>query len=194
VATLSDSVQIGAEDGDDHARLDALSQEDQECGGHGEVSGFPDEVPQIRLQAGRWPPGACESSCGAAVAPGSGNSRNRSFPKTVITDIVKVGVKVPRDLNSSIGPVTVPEGQRRLDGRSARMTSLSARGVPKGDTQAHVAEMCWIEISPDTISRINVIQHRLSGRTHLAARFTLVDAVLEDLPKGHVPIHRWLLR
>ena len=46
----------------------------------------------------------------AAAGRGSGNSRNGSYPKTVTTEIGKVGLRVPRDRNASFDPVTVPQG------------------------------------------------------------------------------------
>ena len=85
---------------------------------------------------------------------GSGNSRNGSYAKTVTTDIGEVGLRVPRDRNASFDPRTVPKGQRRLDGLSAQVISLYAKGMTTGDIQAHLAEMYGTDISRDTISRI----------------------------------------
>jgi putative transposase len=93
---------------------------------------------------------------------GSGNSRNGSYAKTVTTDIGKVGLRVPRDRNASFEPASVPKGQRRLDGLSAQVISLYAKGLSTGDIQAHLLEIYGTEISRDTISRIT-------------------DAVLEDM-------------
>src|SRR6516165_11191805 len=85
---------------------------------------------------------------------GSGNSRNGSYPKTVTTDIGKVDLRVPRDRNGSFDPVTVPKGQRRMDGLSGQVISLYAKGMSTGDIQAHLGEIYGTEISRDTISRI----------------------------------------
>src|SRR5438270_10202691 len=60
----------------------------------------------------------------AAEGRGSGNSPNGSYPKTVTTDIGKVSLRVPRDRNATFEPVTVPKGQRRLDGLSSQVISL----------------------------------------------------------------------
>ena len=49
----------------------------------------------------------------AAGGRGSGNSRNGHYPKTVTTEVGKVGLRVPRDRNASFAPVTVRKGQRR---------------------------------------------------------------------------------
>ena len=43
----------------------------------------------------------------AAEGRGSGNSRNGSYPKTVITDVGPVEVLMPRDRNATFEPVTV---------------------------------------------------------------------------------------
>jgi transposase-like protein len=48
----------------------------------------------------------------ASRGPGSGNSHNGRYPKTVTTDIGKVELRVPRDRNASVQPVTVRKGQR----------------------------------------------------------------------------------
>ncbi len=98
----------------------------------------------------------------AVEGRGSGNSRNGSYPKTVTTDVGKVGLRVPRDRNASFEPATVPKGRRRLDGLSTQVISLYAKGMSTGDIQAHLAEMYGTDISRDTISRIT-------------------DAVVEDL-------------
>ena len=98
----------------------------------------------------------------AVEGRGSGNSRNGSYSKSVTTDIGKVDLRVPRDRNGSFEPVSVPKGQRRLDGLSSQVISLYARGMSTGDIQGHLAEMYGTEVSRDTISRIT-------------------DAVLEDL-------------
>jgi transposase-like protein len=84
----------------------------------------------------------------------SGNSRNGSYPKTVTTEIGQVRLDVPRDRNASFEPVTVPKGQRRLDGLSGNVISLYAKGMTTGDIQAHLLQIYGTEISRDTISRI----------------------------------------
>ena len=64
---------------------------------------------------------------------GTGNSRNGSYPKTVTTEVGQVRLRVPRDRNASFDPVTVPKGQRRLDGLTGNVVSLYAKGVTTGD-------------------------------------------------------------
>ena len=71
---------------------------------------------------------------------GTGNSRNGSYPKTVTTEVGQVRLRVPRDRNASFDPVTVPKGQRRLDGLTGNVVSLYAKGMTTGDIQAHLAD------------------------------------------------------
>jgi putative transposase len=50
------------------------------------------------------------------VGRGSGNSRNGSTPKTLLTDVGAVDLDVPRDRAGSFEPKIVRKGQTRLDG------------------------------------------------------------------------------
>ncbi|SEB32257.1 Transposase, Mutator family [Rhodococcus koreensis] len=53
----------------------------------------------------------------AAAGRGSGNSRNGSRTKRVLTDACgEVAIEVPRDRNGSFTPQIVPKRQRRLSG------------------------------------------------------------------------------
>ena len=103
----------------------------------------------------------------AVEGRGTGNSRNGSTPKTVTTEIGKVGLRVPRDRDASFDPQTVRKGQRRLDGLTGNVISLYAKGMTTGDIQAHLAEIYDTDISRDTISRITdaVVEDMVAGRT-----------------------------
>src|SRR6201981_1696486 len=52
---------------------------------------------------------------------GSGNSRNGTKPKTVLTDIGAVDLAVPRDRNGTFEPQIVRQGQTSLDGFNERI-------------------------------------------------------------------------
>lgn len=84
----------------------------------------------------------------------SGNSRNGSYPKTVTTEIGAVEVQMPRDRAGTFDPVLVPKGERRLDGLSAQIVSLYAKGLTTGEIRAHLEDIYDTSISRDTISRI----------------------------------------
>jgi putative transposase len=85
---------------------------------------------------------------------GSGNSRNGSSPKTLLTDVGAVDLAVPRDRNGSFDPKIVRKGQTRLDGFNDRIIALYARGMTVRDIRAHLREMYDVEVSPDLISRV----------------------------------------
>ena len=85
---------------------------------------------------------------------GSGNSRNGTRAKTVLTEIGPVQIEVPRDTNGSFDPQIVRKRQRRLGGIDQVILSLSARGLTTGEIAAHFAEVYGASVSKDTISRI----------------------------------------
>jgi putative transposase len=93
---------------------------------------------------------------------GSGNSRNGSTGKTLLTDVGAVDLAVPRDRNGSFDPKIVRKGQTRLEGFNDRIIALYARGMTTRDIRAHLREMYDVDVSPDLISRVT-------------------DAVLEEL-------------
>jgi putative transposase len=85
---------------------------------------------------------------------GSGNSRNGSTPKRLLTEIGKVELEVPRDRAGSFEPQIVRKGQTRLDGFNERIIALYARGMTTRDIRAHLREMYDVDVSPDLISRV----------------------------------------
>src|SRR5215471_2551837 len=85
---------------------------------------------------------------------GSGNSRNGTTLKTVLTDIGAVDLAVPRDRNGSFEPLIVRKGQTRLDGFNERIIALYARGMTTRDIRAHLREIYDVEVSADLISRV----------------------------------------
>jgi putative transposase len=96
------------------------------------------------------------------VGHGSGNSRNGTSPKTLLTDVGAVDVNVPRDRAGTFDPKIVPKGQTRLAGFNDRIISLYARGLTVREVQAHLREIYDVDVSPDLIS-------------------TVTDAVLDEL-------------
>jgi putative transposase len=85
---------------------------------------------------------------------GSGNSRNGTSPKTVLTDIGAVDLAVPRDRNGTFEPQVVRKGQRRLEGFNDWILALYARGMTTRDIRAHLRQMYGVDVSPDLISRV----------------------------------------
>jgi putative transposase len=106
---------------------------------------------------------------------GSGNNRNGTTGKTLLTDIGAVDLAVPRDRNGSFEPQIVRKGQTRLNGFNERIIALYARGMTTRDIRAHLREMYEVDVSPDLISR-------------------LTDAVVEELAEWQArPLDRWHL-
>jgi putative transposase len=85
---------------------------------------------------------------------GSGNSRNGSTPKRLLTEVGPVELAVPRDRAGSFDPKIVRKGQSRLDGFNDRIIALYARGLTTRDIRAHLRELYDVEVSPDLISRV----------------------------------------
>ena len=85
---------------------------------------------------------------------GSGNSRNGTTPKVVLTEAGVIDLDVPRDRNGDFEPVIVPKGTTRLKGFNDRIISLYARGMTVRDVQSHLEEIYGVEVSPDLISKV----------------------------------------
>ena len=85
---------------------------------------------------------------------GSGNSRNGTTAKSLLTDVGAVDLAVPRDRNGSFDPKIVRKGQTRLEGFNERIIALYARGMTTRDIRAHLQEMYGVEVSADLISRV----------------------------------------
>jgi transposase-like protein len=90
----------------------------------------------------------------AVEGRGSGNSRNGTRSKTVLTDIGPVEIEVPRDRNGTFEPQTIRKRQRRLEGVDSIVLSLFARSMTTGEIAAHLAEVYGTEVSRETISKI----------------------------------------
>jgi putative transposase len=86
---------------------------------------------------------------------GSGNVRNGSRPKTVLTEASgHVAIDVPRDRAGTFEPQIVRKRQRRLSGVDEVVLSLYAKGLTTGEISAHFAEVYGASVSKETISRI----------------------------------------
>jgi putative transposase len=91
----------------------------------------------------------------ASPEPGSGNVRNGTRSKTVLTEASgEVGIEVPRDRAGTFEPQIVRKRQRRLTGVDEMVLSLYAKGLTTGEISAHFAEIYGASVSKETISRI----------------------------------------
>ncbi|MEU1981963.1 IS256 family transposase [Nocardia sp. NPDC019395] len=91
---------------------------------------------------------------GDPAGRGTGNSRNGTRSKTVVTDVGPVDIDVPRDREASFEPQIVRKRQRRLNGVENMVLSLSAKGLTHGEISAHLREVYGAEVSKQSISTI----------------------------------------
>lgn len=91
---------------------------------------------------------------GDPAGSGSGNNRNGTTPKTVLTDAGAVPVRVPRDRNGEFEPKLIPKHARRLNGFNDIVLSLVAKGMTARDVQAHLADAYKVDVSPELVSKI----------------------------------------
>ncbi|RQX02273.1 IS256 family transposase [Micromonospora inaquosa] len=123
---------------------------------------------------------------------GSGNVRNGSRSKTVLTDASgQVQIDVPRDRAGTFAPQIVRKRQRRLSGVDEVVLSLYAKGLTTGEIRAHFAEIYGASVSKETISRITdkVIEemtdwsHRPLDEVYAAV---FIDAIVVKVRDGQV--------
>jgi len=91
---------------------------------------------------------------GDPAGRGSGNSRNGTSSKRLLTEDGEVEISVPRDRAGSFEPQLVAKGQTRFDGFDDKILSLYARGMTVREIQGHLSELYGIDVSPDLISRV----------------------------------------
>ncbi|WP_416900838.1 IS256 family transposase [Micromonospora echinospora] len=127
-----------------------------------------------------------------SAGAGSGNIRNGSRPKTVLTDASgPVEINVPRDRAGTFEPRIVRKRQRRLSGVDEVVLSLYAKGLTTGEISAHFAEIYGASVSKETISRITdkVIEemvdwsHRPLDEIYAAV---FIDAIVVKVRDGQV--------
>jgi len=96
------------------------------------------------------------------------NARNGSTPKTLLTEVGEVEIRVPRDRQGSFEPQLVEKHQRRLEGFDDRIIGLYSRGMSVREIQDFFKDAYGADVSTGLIS-------------------TVTDAVLED-------VEAWRLR
>lgn len=91
---------------------------------------------------------------GDPAGRGSGNSRNGTTPKRVLTEIGAVDLDVPRDRNGTFEPKIVPKGATRLKGFNENVIALYAQGMSTRDIRKTLKRFYDVDVSPDLISRV----------------------------------------
>jgi len=91
---------------------------------------------------------------GDPAGRGSGNSRNGTSSKSVLTEEGEIEIEVPRDRAGTFEPVLIAKGQTRFEGFDDKIISLYARGMTVREIQGHLCELYGTEVSPDFISKV----------------------------------------
>ena len=90
----------------------------------------------------------------ADAEAGLANHRNGSSAKTVLTPDGELTLSIPRDRHGRFDPALIAKYRRRFPGFDDKIVALYARGMSTRDIQAHVRELCGVEISPDLVSAV----------------------------------------
>src|SRR5215213_4252074 len=94
-----------------------------------------------------YPPGAAKPEL-------TGNHRNGTSDKTVLTDDGPLPIAVPRDREGTFEPQLIGKHERRFTGFDDKILALYARGLTVREIQAFLAEMYAVDVSPDLISSV----------------------------------------
>ena len=84
----------------------------------------------------------------------SGNSRNGTTPKTLLTEHGEVPVAMPRDRNGSFEPQIVAKGQTHWDGFDEKIIGMYAGGMTVDEIRVFLADLYNVDVSKDFISRV----------------------------------------
>jgi putative transposase len=85
---------------------------------------------------------------------GTGNTRNGTSPKTLITEHGQVPIDAPRDRDGSFEPKIVRKRQRRFEGFDDKILALYSRGLSTRDIEAHLAEIYGVKVGRELISKV----------------------------------------
>ena len=88
------------------------------------------------------------------IGNNTGNSRNGTSKKTILTEIGDIDINIPRDRNGEYEPKIIKKHQRRFDGFDDKIISMYARGMTTRDIQGHLKDIYGVEVSPDLVSNV----------------------------------------
>lgn len=91
---------------------------------------------------------------GDPAGRGSGNSRNGTTPKTLVTEHGEIPVNVARDRNGTFEPQIVPKGETHWGGFDDQIISMYAGGMTVEEIRGFLGEQYHVEVSKDFISRV----------------------------------------
>jgi putative transposase len=88
------------------------------------------------------------------VGNNTGNSRNGTSKKTILTEIGDIDLSIPRDRKGEFDPKIIKKHQRRFDGFDDKIISMYARGMTTRDIQGHLKDIYGVDVSPDLVSNV----------------------------------------
>ena len=91
---------------------------------------------------------------GAEAERTTGNHRNGSSKKTMLTGSSKVTLDIPRDRSGTFDPKLIAKYQRRFPDFDDKIISMYARGMTVREIRGHLDELYGIDVSPDLISAV----------------------------------------
>lgn len=84
----------------------------------------------------------------------TGNSRNGSYQRTIVTSYGKIAVEVPRDRNGEFQSPLLPARKQRVDSLETTIIQLYQRGVTTRQIAELIEKMYGHYYTPATISKI----------------------------------------
>lgn len=95
-----------------------------------------------------------DAHLGSEAEKGSGNHRNGSSKKSMLTGTSKVTLEIPRDRSGTFDPKLIAKYQRRFPDFDDKIISMYARGMTVREIQGHLEDLYGIDVSPDLISAV----------------------------------------
>ena len=92
---------------------------------------------------------------GGEAENGSGNHRNGSSKKSMLTGTSKVTLDIPRDRAGTFDPQLIEKYQRRFPDFDDKIISMYARGMTVREIRGHLEDLYGIDVSPDLISAVH---------------------------------------
>jgi putative transposase len=162
-------------------------------GENGVLKGVMKQIMEAALDAERTDHLGYEHGDPAGV--GSGNSRNGTSAKKVITDAGDVDLDVPRDRAGTFEPQLVPKHARRIEGFNELVIGLLSKGMSTRDVQDHLLKVYGTETSPELISKISdaiIPELRAWQERALDAVYPILylDAIVVKVRDNHTVINK----
>lgn len=84
----------------------------------------------------------------------SGNSRNWTYNKSILTSSGREEIEVPRDRNWEFEPKILPKYQTRTSDMDTKIINMYWLWLTTSDIKKHILDIYWANISTEQVSRI----------------------------------------